>query len=74
MMLLPSSLKLPRGGGYSGLSAKRDFLLFSQFDLKRRFRFRFLENGSGGSGADFGFGKDGFDCSGFRLVLALSWK
>ena len=33
-----------------------------------RFRFRFLKNGSGGSGSAFGFGKNGSDGSSFRFV------
>ena len=37
-----------------------------------RFRFRFLENGSCGSGSNFGFGKNGSDGSGFRLRFG-SW-
>ena len=55
--------------GSGGSSAKRlSFFLFSvQFNRKGRFRFRFLENGSGGSGSTFGFGKDGSDGSGFRF-------
>ena len=39
-----------------------------EFNRKGRFRFRFLENGSGGSGSAFdGFGKNGPDGSGFRF-------
>ena len=37
-----------------------------------RFRFRFLENGSGGSGSTFGFRKNGSDGSGFRFRFG-SW-
>ena len=44
------------------------FSLFSvQFNKKGRFRFRFLENGSGGSGSAFGFGKNGSDGSDSRF-------
>ena len=40
-----------------------------EFNRKGRFRFwfRFLENGSGGSGSAFGFGKNGSDGSGCRF-------
>ena len=52
--------------GSGGSSAKRGFLCVSvEFNRKGRFRFRFLENGSGGSGSAFGFGKNGSDGSGF---------
>ena len=43
-----------------------------QFNRKGRFRFRFLENGSGGSGSAFGFGKNGSDGSGSRFRFG-SW-
>ena len=52
--------------GSGGSSAKRFFFCVSaQFNRKGRLRFRFLENGSGGSGSTFGFGKNGSDGSGF---------
>ena len=41
------------------------FCISVQFNRKGRFRFRFPENGSGGSGSAFGFGKNGSDGSGF---------
>ena len=37
--------------GSGGSSAKRFFFVSVQFNRKGRFRFRFLENGSGGSGS-----------------------
>ena len=43
------------------------FCVSVQFNREGRFRFRFLENGSGGSGSAFGFGKNGSDGSGFRF-------
>ena len=46
---------------------KRFFFVSVQFNRKGRFRFRFLENGSGGSGSAFGFGKNGSDGSGSRF-------
>ena len=46
---------------------KRFFCVSVQFNRKDRFRFRFLENGSGGSGSAFGFGKNGSDGSSFRF-------
>ena len=54
--------------GSGGSSAKTGFVCISvQFDRKGGFRFRFLENGSGGSGSAFGFRKNGSDGSGFRF-------
>ena len=44
---------------------KEFFCVSVQFN--RKGRFRFLENGSGGSGSAFGFGKNGSDGSGFRF-------
>ena len=47
---------------------KSGFSVFQYiFNREGRFRFRFLENGSGGSGSAFGFGKNGSDGSGFRF-------
>ena len=48
---------------------ERFFCVSVQFNRKGRcrFRFRFLENGSGGSGSAFGFGKNGSDGSGSRF-------
>ena len=58
--------------GSGGSSAKRVFCVSVQVNRKGRFRFRFLENGSGGSGSAFGFGKNGSDGSGFRFRFG-SW-
>ena len=44
---------------------KRFFLVSVQFN--RKGWFRFLENGSGGSGSAFGFGQNGSDGSGSRF-------
>ena len=52
---------------------KRFFCVSVQFNRKGRFRFRFLENGSGGSGSAFGFGKNGSDGSGSRFRFG-SWS
>ena len=52
--------------GSGGSSAKKGFSVF-QYSLTGRFRFRFLENGSSGSGSAFGFGKNGSDGSGSRF-------
>ena len=43
------------------------FCVSVEFNRKGRFRFRFLENGSGGSSSAFGFRKNGSDGSGFRF-------
>ena len=43
------------------------FCVSAQLDRKGRFRFWFLENGSGGSASAVGFGKNGSDGSGFRF-------
>ena len=53
---------------------KRVSCISVQFNRKGRFRFRFLENGSGGSGSAFRFGKkkNGSDGSGFRFRFG-SW-
>ena len=50
------------------------FCISVQFNRKGRFRFRFrfLENGSGRSGSAFGFGKNGSHGSGFRFQFG-SW-
>ena len=57
--------------GSGGSSAKKPppLCMSVQFNRKGRFRFRFrfLENGSGGSGYAFGFRKNGSDGSGFRF-------
>ena len=45
---------------------------FSVFQYILKFRFRFLENGSGGSGSAFGSCKNGSDGSGFRFRFG-SW-
>ena len=53
----------------SAVSLERGFPVFSvQIIREGRFRFRFLENGSGGSGSAFGFGKNGSDGSGSPRV------
>ena len=48
---------------------KRCFCVSVEFNRQGRFqfRFRFLENGSGGFGSAFGFRKNGSDGSGFRF-------
>ena len=51
--------------GSCGSSTKRVFEVSVQFN--RKGRFRFLKNGSGGSGSTFGFWKNGSDGSGFRF-------
>ena len=43
------------------------FVCLSTVWQRGRFRFRFLENGSGGSGSTFGSWENGSDCSGFRF-------
>ena len=61
------------GFRYRRFLCKKGFFCVSvQFNKKGRFRFRFLENGSGGSGSAFGFGKNGSGGSGFRFRFG-SW-
>ena len=60
------------GSGFSVLAVPLQKGLFSasvQFNREGRFRFqfRFLENGSGGSGSTFSFRKNGSDGSGFQF-------
>ena len=59
-----SVLTVPFWKGFSSVS-----VLFTR---KGRFRFRFLKNGSDGSGSSSGFWKNGSDCSGFRFQFG-SW-
>ena len=66
----PGSVRFGYGLGMERFKflCKKGFSCISvQFNRKGRFRFRFLENGSGGSGSAFCFGKNGSDGSGFRF-------
>ena len=58
--------------GSGGSSTEGVFVCFSTVSQRGRFRFRFLENGSGGSGSTFGSCKNGSDGSGFRFRFG-SW-
>ena len=51
---------------------KKIFLFQRWFNRKARFRFRFLNNGSDGSGSDFGSWKNGSDSSSFQFRFG-SW-
>ena len=55
---------VPVFGSGSVSLQKKLFCVSVQFNRKGRFRFRFLENGSGHSGSAFGFGENGSDGSG----------
>ena len=61
--------------GSGGSSKEGVFVCFSTVSQRGLFRFRFfrfLENGSGGSGSAFGSCKNGSDGSGFRFRFG-SW-
>ena len=68
----PGSVRF--GYMFSGSCKEGVFLSFSTISQRGRFqfRFRFLENGSGGSGSAFGSCENGSDGSGFRSRFG-SW-